>query len=150
LDDRASFTVDAFPGETFTGTVTQIRKAPQVGQNVVTYTVIVGVENPSGKLMPGMTANVKLVVAQKANALKVPNAALRFRPAGVDAPAPPGPATNAAAGGPSGGAAAGGPPSIGQIRERLVQGLGLSEGQPRQPQPIFPEGRRPPPPPPRL
>src|SRR5215510_10589943 len=86
LDDRASFTVDAFPGETFTGTVTQIRKAPQVVQNVVTYTVIVGVENPSGKLMPGMTANVKLVVAQKPNALKVPNAALRFRPAGVDAP----------------------------------------------------------------
>src|SRR5437899_7269134 len=92
VEDRASFTVDAFPGETFTGTVTQIRKAPQVVQNVGTYTVIVGVENPSGKLMPGMTANVKLVVAQKANALKIPNAALRFRPAGVDAPAPAGPA----------------------------------------------------------
>ncbi len=71
--------------------MTQIRKAPQVVQNVVTYTVIVGVENPSGKLMPGMTANVKLVVAQKANALKIPNAALRFRPAGVDAPTPAGP-----------------------------------------------------------
>src|SRR5262244_2594918 len=92
LDDRANFTVDAFPGETFSGTVTQIRKAPQVVQNVVTYTVIVGVGNPSGKLMPGMTANVKLVVAQKANALKVPNAALRFRPAGVEAaPAAPPP-----------------------------------------------------------
>jgi len=141
LDDRANFTVDAFPGETFTGTVTQIRKAPQVVQNVVTYTVIVGVANPSGKLMPGMTANVKLVVAQKANALKVPNAALRFRPAGVDAPAPPGPAANAAAGGPSGGAAAGGPPSIEQIRERLVKGLGLSEEQQRKLEPILQEGR---------
>src|SRR5215467_12934550 len=141
VDDRANFTVDAFPGETFSGTVTQIRKAPQIVQNVVTYTVIVGVGNPSGKLMPGMTANVKLVVAQKANALKVPNAALRFRPAGVDAPAPPGPAANAAAGGPSGGAAAGGPPSIEQIRERLVKGLGLSEDQQRKLEPILQEGR---------
>jgi len=52
LEDRATFTVDAFPGETFNGIVTQIRKAPQVVQNVVTYTVIVGVDNPSGKLMP--------------------------------------------------------------------------------------------------
>ena len=140
LDDRASFTVDAFPGETFTGTVTQIRKAPQVVQNVVTYTVIVGVENPSGKLMPGMTANVKLVVAQKTNALKVPNAALRFRPAGVDAPAPSGPAANVA-GGPAGGAAAGGPPSVEQIRERLVKALGLSEDQQRKLEPILQEGR---------
>src|SRR5215831_8563336 len=140
LDDRANFTVDAFPGETFTGTVTQIRKAPQVVQNVVTYTVIVGVENPSGKLMPGMTANVKLVVAQKPNALKVPNAALRFRPAGVDAPAPSGPSANVA-GGPPGGAAAGGSPSVEQIRERLVKGLGLSEDQQRKLEPILQEGR---------
>lgn len=136
LDDRANFTVDAFPGETFTGTVTQIRKAPQVVQNVVTYTVIVGVENPSGKLMPGMTANVKLVVAQKPNALKVPNAALRFRPAGVDAP-PTGPGP----GGAAGGAPSGGPPSVEQIRERLVKGLGLSEEQQKKLEPILLEGR---------
>src|SRR5258705_13327393 len=114
LDDRSSFTVDAFPGETFAGTVTQIRKAPQVVQNVVTYTVIVGVENPSGKLMPGMTANVKLVVAQKPSALKVPNAALRFRPARVDAP----PSAAPSAGGAAAGATSGGPPSSEQIRER--------------------------------
>jgi HlyD family secretion protein len=137
LDDRASFTVDAFPGETFTGTVTQIRKAPQVVQNVVTYTVIVGVENPSGKLMPGMTANVKLVVAQKPNALKVPNAALRFRPAGVEAPTPSGPAQGAAAGG----APSGGPPSAEQIRERLVKGLGLSEEQQKKLEPILEASR---------
>ena len=140
LDDRASFTVDAFPGETFTGTVTQIRKAPQVVQNVVTYTVIVGVENPSGKLMPGMTANVKLVVAQKANALKIPNAALRFRPAGVDAPASSGPAGGASAGG-AGGAAGGAPPSVEQIRERLVKGLGLTADQQKKLEPILLEGR---------
>ena len=136
LDDRANFTVDAFPGETFGGTVTQIRKAPQVVQNVVTYTVIVGVENPSGKLMPGMTANVKLVVAQKPNALKVPNAALRFRPAGVDAP-PAGPAS----GGAAAGAPSGGPPSVEQIRERLVKGLALTEEQQKKREPILLEGR---------
>ncbi|MBM4442824.1 MAG: efflux RND transporter periplasmic adaptor subunit, partial [Candidatus Rokubacteria bacterium] len=82
LEDRASFTVDAFPGETFTGSVTQIRKAALIVQNVVTYTVVVSVANPQGRLLPGMTANVKLVHAEKANVLKVPNAALRFRPAG--------------------------------------------------------------------
>jgi HlyD family secretion protein len=136
LDDRANFTVDAFPGETFGGTVTQIRKAPQVVQNVVTYTVIVGVENPSGKLMPGMTANVKLVVAQKPNALKVPNAALRFRPAGVEAP-PTGPGS----GGAAAGAPRGGPPSVEQIRERLVKGLGLSEEQQKKLDPILQDGR---------
>jgi HlyD family secretion protein len=141
LDDRASFTVDAFPGETFTGTVTQIRKAPQVVQNVVTYTVIVGVENPSGKLMPGMTANVKLVVAQKANALKIPNAALRFRPAGVDAPTPAGPVAGGAPGAGGGGAAGGAPPSVEQIRERLVKGLGLTEDQQKKLEPILLEGR---------
>jgi HlyD family secretion protein len=78
-----TFTVDAFPGEAFTGAVSQIRKAPQVVQNVVTYTVVVAVANPSGKLLPGMTANVKFVTAQKASVLKVPNTALRYRPAGA-------------------------------------------------------------------
>jgi len=142
VDDRANFTVDAFPGETFSGTVTQIRKAPQIVQNVVTYTVIVGVENPSGKLMPGMTANVKLVVAQKANALKVPNAALRFRPPGVDAPTPSGPAAGGGpGGGGAGGASAGGPPSLEQIRDRLVKGLGLTEDQQKKLEPILQETR---------
>jgi HlyD family secretion protein len=81
-DTPVTFTVDAFPGETFTGTVSQIRKAPQVSQNVVTYTVVVAVANPSGTLVPGMTANVRFVTAQKPDALKVPNTALRFRPPG--------------------------------------------------------------------
>ena len=136
LEDRATFTVDAFPGETFAGSVTQIRKAPQVVQNVVTYTVIVGVENPSGKLMPGMTANVKLVVAQKPNALKVPNAALRFRPAGVEAPTP-----SAPAGGAASGAGSGGSPSAEEIRDRLVKGLNLSDDQQKKLEPILQESR---------
>src|ERR1043166_332671 len=85
LDDRATFTVDAFSGQQFTGTVTQIRKAAQVVQNVVTYTVVVSVDNPGGRLLPGMTANVKMITAEKPSVLKVANAALRFRPAGADA-----------------------------------------------------------------
>jgi HlyD family secretion protein len=80
LGQRAAFTVDAFPGRTFSGEVIQIRKAPQVVQNVVTYNVVVGVQNPDGKLLPGMTANVRIVVDQKPSVLKIPNAALRFRP----------------------------------------------------------------------
>src|SRR5213594_202194 len=129
LDDRAGFTVDAFPGETFVGTVTQIRKAAQIVQNVVTYTVVVAVANPTGKLVPGMTANVKLVTAEKPSALKVPNAALRFRPAGVEAAAPSAPA--------SGGAAGGGQPSLEQTRDRLVKELKLAEDQQKKLEPIL-------------
>ncbi len=76
----ATFTVDAFPGERFRGRVVQIRKAPQVVQNVVTYTVIVAVPNPGQTLMPGMTANVKLLIERKDDVLKIPTAALRFLP----------------------------------------------------------------------
>jgi HlyD family secretion protein len=133
LDDRATFTVDAFPGETFGGTVTQIRKAAQIVQNVVTYTVVVAVANPTGKLVPGMTANVKLVTAEKPSALKVPNAALRFRPAGVEAAAPSAPA--------SGGAAGSGQPSLEQIRDRLVKELKLAEDQQKKLEPILQDSR---------
>jgi HlyD family secretion protein len=130
--DRATFTVDAFPGETFVGTVTQIRKAALVVQNVVTYTVIVAVKNPSGRLLPGMTANVKLVVAQKPSVLKVPNSALRFRPAGVE------PATPAAPAGPG---VASAPPPSEQIRDRLVKELKLSEDQQAKLEPILSDSR---------
>lgn len=82
-----TFTVDAFPGEAFTGKVSQIRKAPQVAQNVVTYAVVVAVANPSGKLLPGMTANVNFVTDRRSDVLKVANTALRFRPPGVGASA---------------------------------------------------------------
>lgn len=83
LDQEITFTVDAFPGQTFYGRIMQIRKAPRTIQNVVTYTVVVGVSNPDLKLLPGMTANVKIVTAQRSDALKIPNAALRFRPSGA-------------------------------------------------------------------
>ena len=82
-DQRVTFTVDAFPGRTFEGSVRQIRKAAQTVQNVVTYIVVVGTKNPTLTLVPGMTANVRIVADQRTNALKVPNAALRWRPAGT-------------------------------------------------------------------
>jgi HlyD family secretion protein len=79
-DLEVVFTVDAFPDKTFTGRVRQIRKAPADDQGVVTYTVVIRAENPDELLLPGMTAFVRVIVAQVSNVMKVPNAALRFRP----------------------------------------------------------------------
>ncbi|HXG17449.1 MAG TPA: efflux RND transporter periplasmic adaptor subunit [Methylomirabilota bacterium] len=76
----ASFTIDAYPNERFTGRVRQIRNAPQTVQNVVTYDAVIDVDNAELKLRPGMTANVTFVYAERANVMRVPNAALRFRP----------------------------------------------------------------------
>jgi len=77
---EASFTVDAFPGQQFRGEVKQVRRAPVNQQNVISYTVVIQVENPELKLFPGMTANVKLVTEHLSNVIKIPSAALRFRP----------------------------------------------------------------------
>ena len=82
VEQNVTFTVDAYPSDVFKGRVSQIRNAPQVVQNVVTYDVIIEVENPDLKLKPGMTANVSIVVAEKRNVLRIPNAALRFQPYG--------------------------------------------------------------------
>jgi HlyD family secretion protein len=79
-DSRVTFTVDAFPQDVFHGAVSQIRLNPQTVQNVVTYTAVIDVHNPELKLKPGMTANVTAIVAESRDMLKVPNAALRFRP----------------------------------------------------------------------
>jgi HlyD family secretion protein len=81
--NRVSFTVDAFPGHNFGGTINQIRLSPQNVQNVVTYNVVIDVRNPDLKLKPGMTANLTITIAERQDALKVPNAALRFRPQGM-------------------------------------------------------------------
>jgi HlyD family secretion protein len=76
----AAFTVDAYPSEKFVGTVRQIRNAPQTVQNVVTYDAVIDVANPDLKLKPGMTANCTFVYAQRDDVLRIPNAALRFKP----------------------------------------------------------------------
>ena len=77
------FTVDTFPGRQFTGKVVQIRKYPVVKENVTTYVVIVSALNPDLVLIPGLTAVAEIVVKAKSDALKVPSAALRFRPKGA-------------------------------------------------------------------
>jgi HlyD family secretion protein len=74
----ATFSVDAYPGQTFQGKVRQVRNAPQVVQNVVTYDAVIDVQNEELRLKPGMTANVTFVYAERDDALKIPNAALRF------------------------------------------------------------------------
>jgi HlyD family secretion protein len=77
---RAAFMVDAHPGRVFGAAVTQIRKAPQLVQNVVTYTVVLSTRNADLALLPGMTAVARVTVDEARGVLKVPNAALRFRP----------------------------------------------------------------------
>jgi HlyD family secretion protein len=77
---RATFTVDAWPGVTFEGSVRQIRNAATTVQNVVTYDAVIDVSNPELKLKPGMTANVTFITGERDNVLAVPNTALRFRP----------------------------------------------------------------------
>jgi HlyD family secretion protein len=110
------FTVDAFPYTSFSGKVEQIHNSPVTVQNVVTYDVLVAVSNADLKLKPGMTANVSIIVAQRKGVLRVPNAALRFRP-----PEPP-----VAAGAPGSGGGgeprprSGGRPSKGARPERKV------------------------------
>jgi HlyD family secretion protein len=80
------FTVDAYPDRTFSGQVLQIRKSPEMVQNVVTYTAIISAPNPDLLLLPGMTAQLRIVVRDTGEVLKVPNQALRFRPNGSDPP----------------------------------------------------------------
>jgi HlyD family secretion protein len=116
----AVFTVDAMPTREFDGTIRQIRKSPQVVQNVVTYTVVISADNRDLRLLPGMTANVKIVTDRRDSVLKLPNAALRFRPpAGMKVETVAG-AAPAASPGEGGGA---------QFRDRLVQWLKLDAAQ---------------------
>ncbi len=147
---RATFTVDAFPGRQFSGEVRTVRKAAQSVQNVVTYIAIVSANNERGELLPGMTANVRIVTDTRESVLKVPNAALRYRPAGgspssgsegtASAAATQRPSADAGAGkGAMGGAGAGG--QMNQFRERIVTELKLDAEQQQRLDPIFAEMR---------
>ncbi len=84
--DTATFTVDAFPRRVFNATVSQIRQSPQRVQNVVTYDVVLSVDNADLALKPGMTAAVKIVVDRRTNVIRVPDWALRYRPPGAAPP----------------------------------------------------------------
>jgi HlyD family secretion protein len=79
VGQTVDFTVDAFPYQTFHGQVHQNRNAPLTVQNVVTYDVVISVENPELKLKPGMTASLSIAVQHRENVIKVPNSALRFK-----------------------------------------------------------------------
>jgi HlyD family secretion protein len=82
----ATFSVDAFPGKVFAGSITQVRKAPHTQETVVTYTVVLSADNPDLLLFPGMTAKAEIVTDQNPDALQVPTAALRYRPEGIPKP----------------------------------------------------------------
>ncbi len=82
LGNKATFTVDAYAKRTFEGTVTQVRQSPQTVQNVVTYDIVISVDNTDLTLMPGMTAASRIVVDQRDDVIRVPNQALRYVPSG--------------------------------------------------------------------
>ncbi|MEQ1534399.1 MAG: efflux RND transporter periplasmic adaptor subunit [Burkholderiaceae bacterium] len=144
---KATFTVDAFAGQTFEGEVRQVRKAAQTVANVVTYTAVIGFSNNGGRLLPGMTANVRVITEARENVLKVANAALRMKIAGVEpAPAAGAVPTGAPPAGTSGdakswtwlseavaqqgpGGGGGGGGGMAAQRERLVTELQLSAEQ---------------------
>lgn len=130
---QVSFTVDAFPRRSFAGDIRQIRKSPQNVQNVISYTVVISASNPDLALLPGMTANVRIVVDRRENVLKIANAALRFRPGGAPEAKP------AAEGAPvqqTGGQAAQ------QFRQRLLADLKPDESQQAKLEQIFDETRQ--------
>lgn len=146
-DQTVSFTVNAYPGRTFDGKVKQVRLGSQTVQNVVIYTTVIEVDNPALALKPGMTANLRIITERRENVVRVPNAALRWRPpaaAAEQAPtvvnrplAPPqeadggdsatGPFAAGEGGGRGGGRGRGG--GIGVFIERLKGELNLSEEQ---------------------
>jgi HlyD family secretion protein len=122
------FTVDAFPDEEFTGEVAQIRLNANMTQNVVTYTVVVAIDNSDGRLLPYLTANVQFEVARKPGALAVPNAALRWQPPADLVVAEANAATDAAAAGKGRGKQATvWVPTGGKLRPVAVD-IGLSDG----------------------
>lgn len=168
---KATFTVDAFPGQTFEGQVNLVRKAGQNVSNVVTYVAVIAFSNATGRLLPGMTANVRVVTDVRADALKVPNAALRVRlpgvePAKVDVnteankPTPSsaegqkdtknaGPTASAAAPGVAAGGAASAAPgaaagpagALAEFRQRLVTELALDAAQQQKVDAIYTAAR---------
>ena len=129
----ATFAVDAFPRRNFSGEIKQIRKSPQNVQNVVSYTVVISAANPDLALLPGMTANVRISVENRANALKVPNAALRWRPGGATADAKaPADAPPQQAGG----------QAVQEFRARMMQELKPTDAQRAQLEEIFAQSRQ--------
>ncbi|HYH40081.1 MAG TPA: efflux RND transporter periplasmic adaptor subunit [Azospirillum sp.] len=121
-----TFTLNTFPGETFHGTVSQVRLAPAEEQNVVSYIVAITVQNQDMRLLPGLTANLRIVVEERRNTVKVPNAALRFRPADTAGATRTDAAPTPTVGGPAGGR---GGAALEELARKLVGELGLDAKQ---------------------
>ncbi len=137
VGQQANFTVDAFARRNFSGEIRQIRKSPVNVQNVISYTVVISAANPDQSLLPGMTANVRVVVDSRDSVLKVANAALRFRPGGAAAGAGEAkPASDAqSAQQPGAGAAQ-------QFRQRVFEELKPDESQKAKLEQIFDDARQ--------
>jgi HlyD family secretion protein len=132
-----TFSVNAHPNRTFRGTVRMVRLGAQTVQNVVTYTAVIAVDNRDMALLPGLTANLQIVVDDRGDALRVPNAALRFRPPGAPAATPPiGAAPAVAAEGPRGGGR-----SMQEMRERIAAEVGPTPEQAAEIERILAEAR---------
>jgi len=127
VGQKASFSVDAFPGRRFQGEVKQVRKAAHVASNVVSYTVIVSAANAELLLLPGMTANVRIITAEKESVLKVPNAALRFRPP-VEGQKPGATAGSGGGGGRGGGRGAAAQQNVYILAEGKPQAVAVKTG----------------------
>jgi HlyD family secretion protein len=130
VGQQARFTVDAFPERNFRGRVTQLRLAATNTANVITYPVVVSVDNPDQLLLPGMTANAEIEISRKQDVLSVPNSALRFRPAdeanAQNGPPGFGPNRNPAAGASAGG---GGGAQMLEAFPRIAASLKLDASQ---------------------
>ena len=142
---KATFTVDAFPGQTFEGKINQVRKAATNVANVVTYVAVVTFSNTDGRLLPGMTANVRVITDTRDQVLKVPNAALRVRIAGVEPAADATPSSGA--GSPPASPPAASPNATGgggpgaEFRNRLNTELQLSPEQKDKVDAIYADSR---------
>ena len=132
VGQQVTFTVDAFPRRNFAGEIRQIRKSPVNVQNVISYTVVISASNPDQSLLPGMTANVRVVVDSRENVLKVANAALRFRPAGAAESRPAAEGQPARAGG----------NAAQQFRQRVFDELKPDESQKAKLEQIFDDLRQ--------
>ena len=137
---KVRFTVDAYPERTYTGQVIQIRKQPVEVSNVVTYVIIVSTRNDDDTLLPGMTANVELVIGERADAIQVPSSALRFTPRGIEVPSAGGGGGSGGGGG-QGGQGQGGSGGGGMrgMMQQLNENLNLNAEQQEAARAIFME-----------
>lgn len=132
---RVTFTVTAYPGRTFEGVVKQVRLGSTTVQNVVIYTTIVSIENPRLELLPGMTANLRIETDRRDNVVRIPNAALRWRPPAIVPDAVPAPAPEASQAGQAqrrGGGAGGGAARITEFVEAVKTELNLDAAQTKE------------------